>query len=101
MPANARLTDIWVGICCCHPPAPCIPMSGPIVTASPTRTVNNLGQARLTDTTIGWCGHPGIIVTGSPTAKTDNLPDARITDSVTGCNIGVIVTGSPDHTTDG
>jgi uncharacterized Zn-binding protein involved in type VI secretion len=99
MPSNSRLTDIWCGICCCHPPAPCIPMWGPIVTSSPDRTVNNLGQARLTDVTIGWCGHPGVIVSGSPNAKTDNLPDARVGDAVVGCNIGAIVTGSPNHST--
>ena len=101
MPANARLTDIWCGVCCCHPPIPCVGMCGPIITSSPNRDVNNLGQARLTDITIGFCGHAGVIVSGSGLADTNNLPDARVGDAVAGCNIGVIVTGSPDHTTEG
>jgi len=99
MPLNARLTDIWAGVCVCHPIP--VPMSGPIITASPNRNVNNLGQARLTDLTMGWCGHVGLIVAGSSLADTNNLQDARLTDPTAGCNIGVIVTGSPDHTTEG
>lgn len=101
MPQNARLTDIWAGICCCHPPIPCIGMSGPIITNSPNRDVNNLGQARLTDLTMGWCGHIGVIVGGSSVADTNNLQDARVSDPVAGCNIGVIVTGSGNHNTEG
>jgi len=34
MPGIARLTDIFVGVCACHPPLPPIPMGGTIVTAS-------------------------------------------------------------------
>lgn len=101
MPSASRLTDIWVGICCCHPPIPCIPMSGPIVTCSPDNQSGNLGQARLTDMVIGWCGHPGTIVTASQNCKANNLGKARIGDQVTGCTIGVIVTGNPTHKVNG
>ena len=97
MAASARVTDLWTGICCCHPPAPCIPMVGPIISGSPNTKSGNLAQARLTDMTIGYCGHPGIIVTASPNHKTNNLGSARVGDQVTGCNIGVIITGSPNH----
>lgn len=97
MPSSSRLTDIWVGICCCHPPIPCIPMSGPIITASPNHNSLGLAQARLTDITIGGCGHTGTIVTSSPNCFTNGLGKARIGDSVTGCNIGNIVTGAPTH----
>lgn len=97
MPASARLTDIWSGICCCHPPIPCIGMTGPIITGSPNCNSGGLAQARLTDMTIGQCGHPGTIVTASPTVNANGLGKARIGDQVTGCNIGVIVTGSPNH----
>ncbi len=38
MPASARIGDIWTGTCCCHPPYPCIPMAGYIVTGSPDIT---------------------------------------------------------------
>jgi hypothetical protein len=72
-------------------------MSGPIITGSPNDKSGNINQARLTDLTIGWCGHPGRIVTASPNCKANNLGKARISDQVTGCNIGVIVTGLPTH----
>ena len=97
MPASARLTDIWSGICCCHPPIPCIGMSGPIITGSPNDNSGSLAQARLTDITMGWCGHTGVIVTASSNCKANGLGKARIGDQVTGCNIGVIITGSPNH----
>lgn len=101
MPGNARLTDIWVGICLVHPPAPVIGMSGPIVTASPDVKVNNLGQARLTDVVIGFCGHPGFIVSASDNVNANNLGVARLGDSVAGCVIGVISTSSGDTKTNG
>jgi uncharacterized Zn-binding protein involved in type VI secretion len=97
MPASARLTDIWAGICCCHPPIPCIPMAGPIITGSPNDKSGGLSTARLTDTVIGYCGHPGIIVSASANCKANSLGKARIGDTVTGCTIGNIVTGSPNH----
>ena len=97
MPAASRLTDLWSGICCCHPPYPCIGMSGQIITASPNAYSGGLATARLTDITQGWCGHTGTIVTGSPNMFTNSLQNARIGDQVTGCNIGSIITGNPTH----
>jgi len=97
MPASSRLTDIWVGICCCHSNPTCIPMSGPIITSSANHVSLGLGQARLTDMTIGGCGHTGTIVTGAPTCVTNSLPKARIGEMVTGCNIGNVVTGNTTH----
>jgi len=97
MAASARVTDLWSGICCCHPPAPCIPMVGPIIVGSPNTTSGSLAQARLTDMTIGFCGHPGFIISASGNHKTNSLGSARVGDSVTGCNIGVIVSGSPNQ----
>lgn len=98
MAGNARMTDLWVGTCSCHPPLPPISMSGPIITGSGDRTVNFLGQARATDLVMGWCGHVGYIVTGSPNAMTNNLGNARVGDIVAGCTVGVISTCSPDVT---
>lgn len=98
MPLSARaFGDIWVGICCCHPPIPCIGMVGPIITGAITAKSGGQPQARLTDMTIGGCGHPGIIVSGSAVEKTEGRPSARLGDSVTGCNIGVIATGNSTH----
>lgn len=98
MPAAARLQDLWFGICCCHPPIPCIPMGGPIITGSPNVQCENRAQARLTDMTIGFCGHPGQIVTCSTTDFANNLGKALIGSQVVGCNIGSVVTGSPIYT---
>ncbi|MEM3827992.1 MAG: PAAR domain-containing protein [Conexivisphaerales archaeon] len=96
MSNNARLTDIAMGICCCHPPIPCIPMVGTIITASPNVSTNSLGQARLTDLVLGACGHIGLIVSGSPNVQVNNLALARVSDAVAGCLIMTIATGSPN-----
>jgi uncharacterized Zn-binding protein involved in type VI secretion len=92
MPNNARVTDIAIGVCCCHPS--CIPMVGVIVTGSPNTTSNNLAQARVSDIVIGGCGHVGIIIAGSPNVQCNNLSAARIGDPVVGCLIMTIATGS-------
>ena len=96
MPSNSRETDLWAGVCTCHSDPNPIPMTGIIITASNDRTVNNLGQARITDITIGMCGHAGVIVGGRTTSTTNNLANAGIGDPVAGCNIGVIITASGD-----
>jgi len=98
MPNNARLTDIWVGQCCCHHDPDCISMSGPIITCSPNDGSGTLGQARLTDMTIGeTCSHTGQIVSASSNTFCNSLGKARVGDMVDGCNIGIIVTGNPIH----
>jgi len=72
-------------------------MSGFIITGSPDIYSTGAAQARLSDITIGECGHTGIIVTGSPVVIGNNLQKATIGSVVTGCNIGHVVTGSPTH----
>jgi hypothetical protein len=72
-------------------------MSGPIITCSPNHISLGLGQARLTDMTIGGCGHTGTIVSAAPTCVTNALGKARIGSAVTGCNIGTVVTGNTTH----
>jgi uncharacterized Zn-binding protein involved in type VI secretion len=98
MPAASRVTDIWTGICCCHSPIPCVPMTGWIITGSPNVNCDNKAQARLTDITIGACGHTGSIVSGSTTVFANSLGKAIIGSQVVGCNIGAVVTGSPKYT---
>ncbi len=97
MPSSARIGDPWIGICCCHSDPTCVSMGGMIVSGSPNALSGGLNQSRLTDTTIGWCGHPGMIVTSSVTSKTNALGKARMGDGITGCNIGIIVGGNPTH----
>jgi uncharacterized Zn-binding protein involved in type VI secretion len=72
-------------------------MSGYIIRASEDGISGNLGQARLTDLTIGFCGHTGRIITGSSSAFMNNLAKARVGDLVTGCNIGNVITGNNTH----
>ena len=96
--AIARMTDMWIGVCVCHPIP--VPMAGIIIFTSYDGSANNImGMARLFDITIGYCGHPGIIVTSSFVSTLDNFGIARRSDVVVGCNIGVIVGGSPDCVT--
>lgn len=98
MPAAARLTDIWTGICCCHSSPKCRSMGGTIITGSPNTTSGGLAQGGVTGVTIGWCGHTGIIVTGSPDCLANSLGKAIFGSVISGCNIGTIVTGNPTHT---
>lgn len=93
----ARIGDTWTGICCCHPPAPCINMTGIVITGSPNHKSGSSPVSRLSDITIGTCGHTGIIVSASPNTKSNTLGKARIGSQVTGCNIGIVVTGNPTH----
>jgi hypothetical protein len=72
-------------------------MAGPIITGSPNNKSANFDQGRLTDMTIGYCGHPGTIVTGAPYDLCNSLGKARIGEIVTGCNIGNVVTGFSRH----
>ena len=97
MPSSSRLTDQWIGQCCCHSSPTCIPMGGMIITASGNAGSGILKQARLTDITIGWCGHTGIIVSSSMASFTNTLGKARIGSQVVGCNIGMVISGRFDH----
>lgn len=97
MPSSSRLTDQWIGQCCCHEDPTCIPMGGMIISASFNAGSSSLGQGRLVDTTIGWCGHTGIIISSSSTSKTNTRGKARIGSGVVGCNIGIVIGGNPPH----
>jgi hypothetical protein len=93
MPDTSRQLDEWSGICCCHPPAPCIGMSGYILEGLDTLLTGGEKQAQLLHLTIGDCGHTGYIVTASSTVSGSGRGKVRVGDQVTGCNIGNIITG--------
>jgi len=94
---TSRLNDTWSGICCCHPPYPCIGMSGRIIKAS-TDTISTVqGQGRLMDITIGGCGHTGILITASTTNFANSRGKTRLNDFIIGCNIGKMITGNNTH----
>jgi len=94
-PNTARLFDIWVGICCCHPPSPCVGMAGILIVSQNVVFTDSRNNFRCGDITIGFCGHPGVIATCSSVMYSEHIGQARVGDLVVGCNIGVIVTGSP------
>jgi len=99
MPKVARIGDRWTGICCCHPPAPCINTGGTIVAGNATHESGGSSVARLGDLVIGDCGHQARIVSGAPTHESGGPQVAAIGDLVaSGCIIiGMIITGSPTH----
>jgi uncharacterized Zn-binding protein involved in type VI secretion len=94
MQSVARVTDLFAGVCACHPPLPPIGMTGVVVTGSGNVKSNGLGNARVGDIVIGFCGHFGIIVNGSPTVRSNEIGNAKFGSAVVGCLIGTIVAGS-------
>jgi len=98
MSAHARMGDMFVGVCCCHPPIPCIGSAGVIVTGASKTTTEYLPDARIGDVGIGFCGHPTVIVSGSGTVTIEGSSNARVGDAVAGCIVGVIVTGASKTT---
>jgi hypothetical protein len=94
---TARLTDLWVGVCCCHSDPTCIPMTGRIITASKDTFSTIKGQGRLVDQTIGECGHPGKVIQASNICFANERGKAFVGAGVTGCNIGNVVTGNKTH----
>lgn len=96
MNAISRIGDIGVGICCCHPPIPCIGMAGIIVTFSSDVIVNNRGAGRVGDIVLGGCGHVGVLVNGSSLSITNERSQAFVGSVFAGCFTGVIVSGSGD-----
>lgn len=92
----ARIGDMFSGICCCHPPIPCIGMTGQIITGAQNHTANNLSVALLGSVVIGGCGHTGTIITASSKSTSGGIGNAYLGSSVTGCLIGSIITASPN-----
>ena len=98
MSAHARIGDVFVGVCCCHPPIPCIGSAGVIVTGASNTATENSSDARVGDIGIGFCGHPTVIVSGSGTVSIEGNSNARVGDAVAGCITGIIVTGASKTT---
>lgn len=94
MPEVARIGDTGVGTCCCHPPIPCIGMTGVVASGAGTVNAESSNVARLGDIVLGNCGHTGIIVSSSGTVTAEGALIARLGDSFTGCFSGTIVTGA-------
>ena len=92
----ARVGDLGVGQCCCHPPVPCIGMSGTVSTGSVNVFAAGSLVTRIGDIVIGGCGHVGIIVSGSGSVIVNGIPASRIGDAFVGCFTGTIVTGAPN-----
>jgi len=97
MASSSRIADEWIGICCCHNDPTCVSMGGFITTGSGNAKSGGLSQARLTETTIGWCGHTGMVISASNTSRTNSLGKTRIGENVVGCNIGIVIAGNTKH----
>ena len=93
----SRVTDLWSGICCCHPE--CIPMTGYIITGSVGHISSGFQVSTIQDMVIGTCGHIGTIITGSVGNITQNLGKATVGSQITGCCSGTVISGNPKHTT--
>jgi len=98
MANHVRIGDIFAGVCCCHPPIPCIGMAGVIVTGAGKTITENSPDSRIGDIGVGFCGHPTVIVSGSDTTTIENSPNARIGDVVAGCINGALITGASKTT---
>lgn len=99
MSTNVRELDLFVGICYCHIVP--LPSAGIFLMCSPDHKIENLGQTRLFDIGITFCGHIAIAISGSPTSQTNGLPKPRSGDVVVGCLVGVNVSGSNTSVVDG
>jgi len=93
--STCRITDIGVGVCACHPPAPPIPTIGMLITGAATVTDDMFMTSRVTDVIIHMCGHPSLMITGSMTVEKEAFASSRIADLYVGCVIGLTITGSP------
>ena len=98
MRRQARLGDIWSGICIPHDRKA---MTGVIITASMDTKSNRKGAARLNDIVVGNCGHTGIIISASKKTFINKRGAARTEDAIGGNLIGIIITGSPDTESEG
>ena len=99
MPSQARVGDMWVGVCCCHVDPQCIPMTGTVITGGVGQESKDFAITRISNLVQGSCGHVGNIVTGSGKSFTNTLGKAFVGSLITGCNVGNIVTGAANHIT--
>lgn len=88
----SRISDIAVGICCCHSDPPCIGWVGVCVTGAGSVLTEGLPTTRIGDIFVSC--HTGIVASGAGTVITEGSPTARIGDVTVGCGVGVIVTGA-------
>ena len=99
MPTHVRMLDPFFGVCYCHKRPQ--PNAGIFLMGSPDHKMENLGQTRLFDIGMTFCGHIVIAISGSPTSQTNNLPKPRSGDVVVGCLLGVNVSGTSTSIVDG
>lgn len=97
MPNVSNITSIGTGICCCHPPIPCIGMTGILITGAQTHITEGLKTSRIGDIVLGNCGHVGIMVTGNSIYISEESPVVSIGDTFTGCFTGTLITGANTH----
>jgi uncharacterized Zn-binding protein involved in type VI secretion len=95
--AGVTVLGLWTGVCCCHHDPDCISMTGRVLTGSPNVFSSSQAQGRLTDLTIGACGHIGRIITGTPVIFANGIQKAFVGSIITGCNQGRVIQGDTTH----
>lgn len=90
----ARIGDTGTGICCGHPPIPCISMTGQIISGSPTVFGEGINMSRIGDIVQGACGHTGTLISGSSTVFTNGITQCYIGSAFSGTFSGTIVSGA-------
>jgi len=100
MPKVSRITDRFVGICCCHPPIPCISTGGRIIEGNSIHESTGQKVGRITSLCLGDCGHFTRVVSGASTHETGGQKVARVTSNVaSSCITGKMISGAPNHDT--
>lgn len=97
MSSVSNIASIGCGICCCHPPIPCIGMVGMLITGAQTQTTEGSSTSRVGDIVLGNCGHIGVMVSGNPIYISEGSPVVSIGDAFSGCFTGTLVTGANTH----
>ena len=97
MAGNAKIGDMCMGSCPCHPPSPPIPYTATWIVGAGTVLTNGAGTVNATGMAIGSCGHPVVVLSFSGTVLAEGSGVHRLGDSGQGCNnVATTITGSGD-----
>lgn len=94
MTGIARLNDIGLGVCPCHPIP--VPYTTTLVAGNVTTRNNALGTTGIGAIGIASCGHATTAVTGSITTRIEGKAVHRLGDQGMNCGAYTMVLGSAD-----
>lgn len=90
----SRMTDLVVGICCCHSKPKCRPTAGIIITSASLTNSQSFNNARVLDLVVTFCGHIGFVVSGFEQINIEERSTSHVGSVVAGCITGIVVTGA-------